>query len=180
MLIRSAAQDIERVLFSEEAIAARVRALGEELSERFRGERPVMVGVLKGASFFLVDLCRRMTCPLDMEFFSVSSYGNGSSSSGAVRLLHDLEHDIAGRHVVIVEDIIDSGLTVKYLKELFSARSPASLTSVAFLQKPGASQPVDLCGFSAPDEFLVGYGLDYAENYRNLPYIGILKNECYC
>ena len=180
MLIRSAAQDIERVLFSEEAIAARVRALGEELSERFRGERPVMVGVLKGASFFLVDLCRRMPCPLDMEFISVSSYGNGSSSSGAVRLLHDLEHDIAGRHVVIVEDIIDSGLTVKYLKELFSARSPASLTSVAFLQKPGASQPVDLCGFSAPDEFLVGYGLDYAENYRNLPYIGILKNECYC
>ncbi len=180
MLIRTAAQDIERVLFSESEIADRVRALGAELTERFRGERPVMVCVLKGASFFFVDLCRRMDCPLDMEFISVSSYGTEASSCGAVRLLHDLEHDIAGRHVVIVEDIVDSGLTVKYLKTLLAARAPASLTSVAFLQKESAAQPVDYYGYLSPDEFLVGYGLDYAEHYRNLPYIAVLKNECYC
>lgn len=180
MLIRDPSQDIARVLFSEDAIADRVRELADELTERFRGERPVLVCVLKGAVFFFVDLCRRMDCPLDMDFISVSSYGKAAASSGVVRLLRDLDHDIAGRHVVIVEDIVDSGLTMAYLKQLFGARKPASVSSVSFLQKEGAQQPVDYCGFSVQNEFLVGYGLDYAEHYRNLPYIGVLKTECYC
>ncbi len=179
MLIRDPEQDIARVLFTEEAIAARVRELADELTERFRGEQPVLVCVLKGAAFFFVDLCRRMDCALDMDFISVSSYGNEARSSGVVRLLRDLDHDVRGRHVIIVEDIVDSGLTMAYLKQLFGARQPASVSSVSFLQKERARQPVDYCGFTVADEFLVGYGLDYAEHYRNLPYIGILKQECY-
>ena len=180
MLIRTPEQDIERILFTEKTIAARVEQLAGELTAKYGDKRPVPVCVLKGAAFFFVDLCRRMDCPLDMDFISVSSYGKAAASSGVVRLLRDLDHDIAGRHVVIVEDIVDSGLTMAYLKQLFGARKPASVTSVSFLQKEGAQQPVDYCGFSVQDEFLVGYGLDYAEHYRNLPYIGVLKTECYC
>lgn len=180
MLIRSPEEDIERILYTEETIATRVRELAQEMNKRFYGERPVLICVLKGAAFFFIDLCRRMACPLDMDFISVASYGAQTSSTGVVRLLRDLDHDIADRHVVIVEDIIDSGLTMHYLKELLEARKPASITTVAFLKKRGNNALcADYHGFSVPDAFMVGYGLDYAEHYRNLPYIGILKPECY-
>ena len=182
MLIRSPEQDIARVLFTEKAIAARVEQLGAELTEKLGAYRPVLVCVLKGASFFYIDLCRSMNCGIDMDFISVASYGASAKSSGVVRLIKDLDNNITGRHVVIVEDIIDSGLTMQYLRQLFLARNPASITTVSFLDKQGRhpeSYRTDLCGFEIPDEFVVGYGLDYANYYRNLPYIGILKPECY-
>ena len=182
MLIRTPEQDIERVLFTEKAIAARVEQLGAELTEQLGDKRPVLVCVLKGASFFYIDLCRCMNCAIDMDFIAVSSYGQNAKSSGVVRLIKDLDNNITGRHVVIVEDIIDSGLTMKYLKELFSARKPASVTTVSFLDKEDChseSLKTDLCGFTIPNEFVVGYGLDYANYYRNLPYIGVLRPECY-
>jgi len=182
MLIRTPEQDIERVLYTEKAIAARVEQLAAELTERLGGERPVLVCVLKGASFFYIDLCRSMNCGIDMDFIAVSSYGAGAQSTGVVRLIKDLDNNITGRQVVIVEDIIDSGLTMKYLRELFAARRPASITTISFLDKVGrhpASYKTDLCGFEIPDEFVVGYGLDYANYYRNLPYIGVLRPECY-
>ncbi len=182
MKITDAAHDVGRVLYTEEQIAGRVGALGRELTEVYRDKKPVMVCVLKGASFFYIDLCRRMECAIDMDFISVSSYGAGSKSSGVVRLVKDLDTDITGRHVLIVEDIIDSGLTLTYLKEFFGARKPASIKTISFLDK-SARHPADLktdyCGFEIPDEFVVGYGLDYANCYRNLPYIGILKPEVY-
>ena len=135
MLIRSAEQDIERVLYTEKAIAARVEEIGTELTKKLGDKRPVLVCVLKGASFFYIDLCRCMNCAIDMDFISVSSYGAGAQSTGVVRLIKDLDNNITGRDVVIVEDIIDSGLTMHYLKELLSARKPASITTVSFLDK---------------------------------------------
>ena len=174
MLIRSAEQDIERVLYTEKAIAARVEEIGTELTKKLGDKRPVLVCVLKGASF--------LNCAIDMDFISVSSYGAGAQSTGVVRLIKDLDNNITGRDVVIVEDIIDSGLTMHYLKELLSARKPASITTVSFLDKSTChdkSLKTDICGFEIPDEFVVGYGLDYANYYRNLPYIGILRPECY-
>ena len=182
MLIRSAEQDIERVIYTEKAIAARVEEIGAELTRRLGDKRPVLVCVLKGASFFYIDLCRCMNCAIDMDFISVSSYGAGAQSTGVVRLIKDLDNNITGRDVVIVEDIIDSGLTMHYLKELLSARKPASITTVSFLDKATChdkSLKTDICGFEIPDEFVVGYRLDYANYYRNLPYIGILRPECY-
>lgn len=182
MLIRTAKEDIERVLFTKEQIDARVAEIGQELMEKFHGERPIMVCVLKGASFFYIDLCRAMNCHIDMDFIAVSSYGANSKSSGVVKLIKDLDSDISGRHVVLVEDIIDSGLTLKYLNELFSSRKPASISTVSFLKKKGITNQAwkaDVSGFEIPDEFVVGYGLDYAGSYRNLPYIGVLKPECY-
>ena len=182
MLIRTPEQDISRVLFTEKTIAARVEQLGAELTEKLGGKRPVLVCVLKGASFIYIDLCRSMNCNIDMDFIAVSSYGAGAKSTGVVRLIKDLDNNITGRHVVIVEDIIDSGLTMQYLKQLFSARNPASVTTISFLDKTARHDPslkTDYCGFEIPDEFVVGYGLDYANYYRNLPYIGILKPECY-
>lgn len=182
MLIRSPKEDIARVLCSEEYIATRVTELAGELTQRFEGKRPVMICVLKGASFFYTDLCRRMDCALDLDFISVSSYGASSQSTGVVRLNKDLEHDITGRDIVLVEDIIDSGLTMQYLKTLFAARHPASITTISFLDKSCCHPPElapDFCGLALGNEFVVGYGLDYADYYRNLPYIGVLKPECY-
>ena len=182
MLIRTPEQDIERVLFTEKAIAARVEQIGTELTEKLGAKRPVMVCVLKGASFFFIDLCRCMDCTIDMDFISVSSYGQSAQSSGVVRLIKDLDNNITGRDVVIVEDIIDSGLTMDYLKQLFLARKPSSVTTVSFLDKASChdnSLKTDLVGFEVGNEFVVGYGLDYANYYRNLPYIGILRKECY-
>lgn len=182
MLIRTPEQDIERVLFTEKTIAARVEQLGAELTACLGGKRPVLVCVLKGASFFYIDLCRSMNCAIDMDFIAVSSYGQNAKSTGVVRLIKDLDNNITGRDVVIVEDIIDSGLTMKYLKELFAARKPASITTISFLDKAGAhpsEYKTDLCGFEIGGEFVVGYGLDYANFYRNLPYIGVLRPECY-
>ena len=182
MLIRTAEQDIKYVLFTEEQIAGRVSELAKELCARLEGKRPLMICVLRGASFFFADLCRKMTMDLDMDFIAVSSYGSGATSSGAVRLLKDTRYDVEGRDLVLVEDIIDSGLTIQYLKRLYAARNPASITTVSFLDKdtgkPG-KPGVDLCGYTIANEFVVGYGLDYADHYRNLPYIGVIKPECY-
>ena len=182
MLIRNPQQDIECILYSQQTIADRVRELGKALTEKFGAQRPVMVCVLKGASFFYIDLCRSMECAIDMDFIAVSSYGANAKSSGAVRLNKDQDIHIEGRPVILVEDIIDSGLTLKYLNELFQSRNPASITTVTCLKKKGITGQAwteDLCGFEVPDKFVVGYGLDYAGYYRNLPYIGVLKEECY-
>ena len=182
MLIRTPEQDIERVLYTEKAIAARVEQIGAELTEKLGDKRPVLVCVLKGASFFYIDLCRSMNCSIDMDLIAVSSYGAGARSTGVVRLIKDLDNNITGRDVIIVEDIIDSGLTMQYLRQLFAAPHPSSITTVSFLDKTGRHPKelsTDLCGFEIPDEFVVGYGLDYANYYRNLPYIGVLRPECY-
>ncbi len=177
MLIRSPEQDMEAVLFTRQEIAQRVEELGKELQDRLQGERPVMVCVLKGAVFFFADLCRSMTCPVDLDFLQVSSYGMNAASSGEVCMKKDLEWDITGRTVVLVEDIVDSGLTLRYLEKLFSQRGAKQVLTVAFLDR--GTPATDLCGFSVGGEFVVGYGLDYAEHYRNLPYIAALKPECY-
>ena len=182
MRITTPENDISQILFTEKQIAARVEALGMELAAEYKDKKPVMVCVLKGASFFYIDLCRQMQCNIDMDFISVSSYGAGSKSSGVVKLIKDLDTDITGRHVVLVEDIIDSGLTLSYLKDFFGARKPASIRTISFLDKVArhpSNLKTDYCGFEIPDEFVVGYGLDYANYYRNLPYIGVLKPEVY-
>lgn len=182
MLIRNAKEDIKSVLLTREQIAQRVRELGRELSEKFRGEKPLMICVLRGAAFFFTDLCREMDCLMDMDFISASSYYQGTKSSGTVRLVKDSSIDMEHRHVVLVEDIIDSGLTLEYLVKLFATRNPASITTVTMLDKD-VDKPnrihVDYYGFKIPDDFVVGYGLDYADYYRNLPYIGVLQEACY-
>ena len=182
MLIRSSQEDVKRVLYTREQIAARVKELGAELTEKFKDKKPLMLCVLRGAAFFFTDLCREMDCLMEMDFISCSSYFKGTKSSGTVRLLKDTVFNMEGRHIVLVEDIIDSGLTLLYLEKLFATRSPASITTVAFLDKD-IGQPdrnkVDYYGFKIPNEFVIGYGLDYADFYRNLPYIGVLKEECY-
>jgi len=182
MNITTPDQDISRVLFTEKQIAARVEALGMQLTEEYRDKKPVMICVLKGASFFYIDLCRQMNCNIDMDFISVSSYGAAAKSSGVVRLIKDLDNNITGRHAIIVEDIIDSGLTLSYLRDLLSARKPASIRTISFLDKVERHPEklkTDYCGFDIPDEFVVGYGLDYDNYYRNLPYIGVLRPEAY-
>ena len=182
MRITTKENDIESVLYSEKAIAAMVESLGKQLTKDYKDSRPVMVCVLKGASIFFTDLCREMDCNLDMDFITVSSYGASSKTSGVVKLTKDLDISIEGRDVIIVDDIIDSGLTLKHLKQLFSTRNPKSVKTIALLDKKAchpAELATDYVGFQCPDKFVVGYGLDYANNYRNLPFIGILKEEVY-
>ncbi len=174
--------DVQEVLFSEAEIAARGEGLAAAINTDYAGLEIYFVGILKGAAPFAADLLRRIDRPLRLDFMAVSSYGSGARSSGAVRILKDLEEGIAGRHVLVVEDIVDSGLTLHYLRENLLARRPASLRICAFLDKPDRRKvdvPVDYVGFRIPDHFVVGYGLDYAERYRNLPYIGVLKPEVY-
>ena len=182
MLIRSAKEDVKYVMYTREQIAARIKELGRELTEKFRGKTPLMICVLRGAAFFFTDLCREMNLMMDMDFISASSYFKGTKSTGTVRLVKDSSIDMAGRDVIIVEDIIDSGLTLEYLVKLFQTREPNSITTVTLLDKD-VNKPdrfiVDYYGFKIPDEFVIGYGLDYADYYRNLPYIGVLKEECY-
>lgn len=182
MLITNEQNDIDCALFTEAQIRTRVKEMGAMLTEEYRDKNPVVACILKGASFFFVDLCRELKCNIFMDFICVSSYGVNSKSSGVVRLIKDLDRDITGRHLLIVDDIIDSGLTLQYLTKLFSARGPASVKTVAFLDKAERRQcdmEPDYCGFTIPDCFVVGYGLDYADHYRNLPYIGVLKPEVY-
>ena len=182
MLIRNAKEDVKYVMHTREQIADRVRELGRELTEKFAGETPLMICVLRGAAFFFTDLCREMDCLMDMDFIAASSYFKGTKSTGTVRLVKDSSIDMSGRHVVLVEDIIDSGLTLEFLVKLFKARNPKSVTTVALLDKEVGKPDrfhVDYYGFKIPDEFVIGYGLDYADFYRNLPYIGVLKEECY-
>jgi hypoxanthine phosphoribosyltransferase len=175
--------DIEKVLISSEAIQAKVRELGAEISKDYAAHGDLLlVGVLKGCIMFMVDLARAIDTPLGIDFIATSSYGHSTTSSGVVRLLKDLDTDIAGRHVLIVEDIIDSGLTLAYLRSQLLRRNPASLKICALLNKPErreADVPIDYHGFDIPNEFVVGYGLDYGEHYRNLPYIGVLKQSVY-
>jgi hypoxanthine phosphoribosyltransferase len=175
--------DMERVLIPADEIQRRVRELGAQISVDY-GETDdlLLVGVLKGCAMFMVDLARAIELPLSLDFIAVASYGASTQSSGVVRLLKDLDIDIAGRHLMIVEDIIDSGLTLAYLRSQLLRRNPASLRICTLLNKPErrtADVPVDYLGFDIPNEFVVGYGLDYAERYRNLPYIGVLKPEVY-
>ena len=175
-------QDIERILFSEEELKSRIAELGAQLTEDFKDKNPIFVGVLKGCFVFMADLLRNVDIYCTMDFMAVSSYGDGMSSTGAVKINKDLSRDIAGRHVIIVEDILDSGITLSYLKNYLGVRKPASISIVTLLDKPArrrADVKADYVGFEVEDAFVVGYGLDYAEKYRNLPYIGILKPEIY-
>jgi len=171
---------VERILFSEEAIRQRVDELARQISLDYAGKGEILlVGVLKGAFIFLADLCRRLTIPRRIDFIAVSSYGDKTVSSGNVRLVLDLRGDIGGRHVLIVEDIVDTGTTLTYLQDLLRLRSPASLRTCALLRKEKGAPPVEYVGFDVADEWVVGYGLDYAEAYRTLPYIGVLQvNHC--
>lgn len=167
---------IARELVSEEQIQRRIAELGAELADLYRGRRPLLVGVLTGAFVFMADLCRAMQIPLDVEFMAVSSYGEATETSGVVKILKDLDHPIEGRDVLIVEDIIDSGLTLAYLLDVLERRGPNDIKVVALLMKDRkylANVRVDYCGFTIPDEFVVGYGLDVANRYRNLPYVGV-------
>ena len=175
-------QDIERILFSEEQLKERIAALGAELTRDYEDKNPIFVGVLKGCFVFMADLLRNVDVYCTMDFMSVSSYGDGVTSTGAVKINKDLSRDIAGRHVIIVEDILDSGITLSYLKKYLSVRNPASISIVTLLDKPArrrADVQADYVGFEVEDAFVVGYGLAYAEEYRNLPYIGVLKSEVY-
>ena len=175
-------QDIERILFSEEQLKERIAALGAELTRDYEDKNPIFVGVLKGCFVFMADLLRNVDVYCTMDFMSVSSYGDGVTSTGAVKINKDLSRDIAGRHVIILEDILDSGITLSYLKKYLSVRNPASISIVTLLDKPArrrADVQADYVGFEVEDAFVVGYGLDYAEEYRNLPYIGVLKSEVY-
>ncbi|MBE3597155.1 MAG: hypoxanthine phosphoribosyltransferase [Hydrogenibacillus sp.] len=174
--------DIQKILYTEEEIQARIREIGAELAQAFDGRNPLVVGVLKGAAPFMADLVRRMDIALEMDYMIVSSYGKATKTSGVVKIIKDLDFEIGGRDVIIVEDIIDSGLTLKYLTDLLLRRAPRSLTIVTLLDKPHHRQvelQPDIVGFEIPDEFVVGYGLDYAEKYRNLPFVGILKSKIY-
>lgn len=175
-------QDILKVLVTEEELKARIAELGAELYDRFQGKQPLFLGVLKGSFVFMADLVRACQLNSDVEFIAVSSYQNATVSSGRVQITHDLQQDITGRHLIIVEDILDSGNTLAFLKEYFLTKGAASITIVTLLDKPSRREKAveaDLSGFVVPDEFVVGYGLDYAQLYRNLPYIGVLKPAVY-
>ena len=177
-------QDIAKVFISEEELAQRTRAMGAEITKDYQDKNVVLVAVLKGAVYFLADLSRQLDCPFEMDFMAVSSYGNQRDSSGVVRILKDLDVDLTGRHVLIVEDILDTGLTLKYLIRNFKARGAESVEIAACLLKDRKRTgefaiDVKYVGFTIPNEFVVGYGLDYAEQYRGLPYIGVLKPEVY-
>jgi len=174
--------DIKEILVTEEEIQEKIKALAAELTEAYKDSFPLVIGVLKGAMPFMSDLLKRVDTYLEMDFMDVSSYGKSTVSSGEVKIVKDLDTSVEGRDVLIIEDIIDSGLTLSYLVELFRYRKAKSIKIVTLLDKPTgrkASISADYVGFIVPDEFVVGYGLDYAEKYRNLPYIGVLKPEIY-
>ena len=175
-------ENIAQVLISQEEIQQRVEELGEEISADYKGRNPFLICVLKGGYMFLADLTRALTVPHEIDFMAVSSYADRTEFSGVVRILKDLNADISGRHVLIVEDVIDTGHTLAYLLENLRVRQPASLHVCALLSKPARREvplDVDYMGFEIPNEFVVGYGLDYAEQYRNLCFVGILKPKMY-
>ena len=175
-------EDLESILLTQEQIRDRITAMGAEISRDYAEKEPLIVGVLKGCFVFMADLMRAVTVPCSIDFMAVSSYGNSTSTSGAVEINKDLSQDIQGRHVLIVEDILDSGVTLHYLTGYLRNRGPASIAIATLLDKPSrrkADVSARYVGFEVPDAFVVGYGLDYAEKYRNLPYIGILKPEVY-
>ncbi len=175
-------RDIQRVLLTEEQIQGKLRELGAAITRDYAGRVPLLVGVLKGAFVLMADLARHVHIPVEVDFMAVASYGASTQTSGVVRILKDLDHDIEGRHVLLVEDIVDSGLTLNYLLKNLRGRRPASLEVCALLQKVGIQRvPLDLryVGFEIPPEFVIGYGLDFAERFRNLPYIATLRPEAY-
>jgi hypoxanthine phosphoribosyltransferase len=174
--------DIEKILITAEEIQAKLAVMGTQITTDYEGKRLLLIGVLKGAFMVMADLSRAIRLPLEFDFMAVSSYGMATKTSGVVRIIKDLDHDLEGMDVLLVEDIVDSGLTLKYLLKNLSQRKPASLEVAALLRKKGIQKvPLDLryIGFDIPNEFVVGYGLDYAERYRNLPFIGTLKPEAY-
>src|SRR5690625_3516207 len=174
--------DIKNILITAEEISAKCVEIGRMLTEKYNGKFPLLIGVLKGATPFMADLSRCIDTHVEMDFMDVSSYGSDTRSSGEVRILKDLDAKVEGRDIIIVEDIIDSGLTLSYLVDLFKYRRANSVKIVTLLDKPEgrtAKIKADIIGFEVPNEFVVGYGLDYDEKYRNLPYIGILKREVY-
>jgi len=174
--------DVQEVLLTEDQIQARVSELGAQLNADYAGLEPVLISVLKGSIVFLADLVRGMELPLSIDIMEVSSYGAATETSGQVRILKDLSNPIEGRHVVVVEDIIDTGLTLNYLLRYLREKGPASLRICCLLDKPArrlTEIPIDYVGFTIPDRFVVGYGLDYGERYRNLPYVGVLRPSVY-
>lgn len=175
-------ESIDQILFTEEELKQRVRELGEQITADYAGKEPVLVSVLRGSYIFMADLSRSIDRPCSIDFMSVSSYGKGTSSSGQVQITKDLSEPIEGKDLIIVEDILDSGNTLFYLMKVLETRKPASVRLCTLLDKPERRVKdikADYVGFSVPDAFVVGYGLDYAEMYRNLPYIGVLKPEVY-
>lgn len=175
-------EDVLRVLLSEDEIREKVRELGGKVTADYKNSNLMLVTVLKGAVVFLADLMRQIDVPAEIDFMVVSSYGSGVKSSGVVKIVKDLDVPLAGKDILIVEDILDSGLTLSYIKELLESRGPRSIRIATLLDKPSRRKvdlQADYIGFSVPDEFVIGYGLDYDEKYRNLPYIGILKPEVY-
>ncbi len=175
-------QDILKVLYSEEEIAQRVKELGAQMQADLADKNPIFISVLRGAFIFMADIVRACQVPCDVEFIAVSSYGNTTKSSGKVQITHDIQQDITDRHLVIIEDILDTGNTLLFLKQYFLTKGAASVTICTLLDKPSRRTKAitaDYIGYTVPDEFVVGYGLDYAQKYRNLPYIGVLKPEVY-
>ena len=175
-------QDIKKVLISEEEIQAKVAEIGARISEDYAGKNLLMVGILKGSVVFMADLMRAGGVHTQIDFMSASSYGSGTKSSGVVKIIKDLDNNVEGYDLLLVEDILDSGLTLSYLREMLQNRHPNSIKIVTLLNKPArrtADIQPDYCCFDVPDEFVVGYGLDFAERYRNLPYVGVLKEEVY-
>ena len=175
-------QDIKEVLFSEEVINNKIKELATRISEDYKGKNILVVGVLKGSVIFAAELIKNISIPCEIDFMAVSSYGTSSETTGVVRILKDLDHEISGKDIIIVEDIVDSGVTLDYLLKYLMARNANSVEIVSLLTKPSRRRVDINCkyiGFEAPDEFIVGYGLDYAEKYRNLPFVGILKREVY-
>jgi hypoxanthine phosphoribosyltransferase len=175
-------KDVAEILIGTEELQAKVAELGRQISEDYRGRNPLLICLLRGAVVFLSDLVRATDIPLEMDFIAISSYGNSTESSGVVRLVMDLKSNITGRDVLIVEDIVDTGRTLAYILDNLRTRRPADIKVCALLSKPSRREvqiEVDYLGFEIPDKFVVGYGLDYAENYRNLPFIGVLRPELY-
>ena len=167
-----------RVLLPEEEVDARIQEIGEQISREYEGKQVHMICVLKGGSFFMCELAKRITVPVSLDFMAVSSYGSGTTSGGVVKIVKDLDETIRGKDVLVVEDIVDSGRTLSYLLEMLQARGPKSLRLCTLLDKPDrrvVDVKVDYTGFRIPDEFVVGYGLDYDQRYRNLPYIGVIE-----
>jgi hypoxanthine phosphoribosyltransferase len=174
--------DIQEILFSEEQIQAKIKELGANISRDYEDRNPLVICVLKGAFIFMADLVKNITVPLEIDFMAVSSYGQSTKSSGVVKIIKDLDVPVEGRNILIVEDIIDSGLTLSYLIDVLERRNALTISVVALFNKPArrtTELEPDYEGYELPDEFVVGYGLDYAEKYRNLPFIGILKPEIY-
>jgi hypoxanthine phosphoribosyltransferase len=175
-------QDIQEVLFTEEMIQQKIQELGATISKDYQGKTPLFVCILKGAVMFMADLAKRIEIPMEMDFMAISSYGHSTKSSGVVRILKDLDKGVEGRDIIIVEDIIDTGLTLSYLRNMLLQRKAKSIRIVTLFDKPSGRtveiEP-DYYGFEVPNQFIVGYGLDYSDLYRNLPYVGILRPEIY-